>query len=84
MRYRYDALGQRTARTTPTGANNYFRHYDPETARFAGPDPLGLGPAPNPVVYVINPGRRHLGRARPLSGARPWRTGAGRYRHSHP
>ncbi|GAA2625156.1 hypothetical protein GCM10009863_44710 [Streptomyces axinellae] len=34
---------------------NYFRHYDPETARFALPDPLGLAPAPNPVAYVDNP-----------------------------
>ncbi|ANP52020.1 RHS repeat-associated protein [Streptomyces griseochromogenes] len=34
---------------------NYFRHYDPETARYASPDPLGLGPGPNPVAYVTNP-----------------------------
>ncbi|MFD0317807.1 putative T7SS-secreted protein [Streptomyces flavalbus] len=34
---------------------NYFRHYDPETARYASPDPLGLTPAPNPVTYVDNP-----------------------------
>lgn len=34
---------------------NYFRHYDPETARYASPDPLGLAPAPNPVAYVLNP-----------------------------
>ncbi|MET8454533.1 DUF6531 domain-containing protein [Streptomyces sp. NPDC005209] len=34
---------------------NYFRHYDPVTARYASPDPLGLGPAPNPVAYVFNP-----------------------------
>jgi RHS repeat-associated protein len=34
---------------------NYFRHYDPETARYTVPDPLGLGPAPNPVAYVDNP-----------------------------
>ncbi|MBM4794928.1 RHS repeat protein [Streptomyces sioyaensis] len=27
---------------------NYFRHYDPETARYTTPDPLGLDPAPNP------------------------------------
>ncbi len=32
-----------------------FRHYDPETARFLSPDPLGLTPAPNPVAYVDNP-----------------------------
>ncbi|WP_284117120.1 HYD1 signature containing ADP-ribosyltransferase family protein, partial [Streptomyces fragilis] len=34
---------------------NLFRHYDPETGRYATPDPLGLAPAPNPVTYVDNP-----------------------------
>ncbi|MEU6538548.1 RHS repeat-associated core domain-containing protein, partial [Streptomyces sp. NPDC047000] len=34
---------------------NYFRHYDPETARYTSPDPLGLAPSPNPVSYVDNP-----------------------------
>ncbi|MEU1451622.1 putative T7SS-secreted protein [Streptomyces avermitilis] len=34
---------------------NYFRHYDPETARYLTPDPLGLSPAPNPATYVHNP-----------------------------
>ncbi len=34
---------------------NYFRHYDPETARYTAPDPLGLAPAPNPAIYVANP-----------------------------
>ncbi|MEV2255832.1 DUF6531 domain-containing protein [Streptomyces sp. NPDC050147] len=34
---------------------NYFRHYDPETARYLTPDPLGLAPAPNPNTYVQNP-----------------------------
>ncbi|MEU0895568.1 putative T7SS-secreted protein [Streptomyces massasporeus] len=34
---------------------NYFRHYDPETARYTSPDPLGLAPAPNPAAYVANP-----------------------------
>uniref|UniRef100_UPI00137EDBC3 RHS repeat-associated core domain-containing protein n=1 Tax=unclassified Streptomyces TaxID=2593676 RepID=UPI00137EDBC3 len=34
---------------------NVFRHYDPETGRYASPDPLGLAPAPNPVTYVDNP-----------------------------
>jgi RHS repeat-associated protein len=34
---------------------NYLRHYDPETARYASPDPLGLAPAANPVAYVTNP-----------------------------
>ncbi|MGW7522944.1 putative T7SS-secreted protein [Streptomyces sp. NPDC054783] len=34
---------------------NYFRHYDPETARYTTPDPLGLAPAPNPHAYVSHP-----------------------------
>ncbi|MGN9791784.1 putative T7SS-secreted protein [Streptomyces sp. OZ13] len=34
---------------------NYFRQYDPETARYLTPDPLGLSPAPNPAAYVHNP-----------------------------
>ncbi|MFF5854835.1 putative T7SS-secreted protein [Streptomyces sp. NPDC012751] len=34
---------------------NYFRHYDPETARYVTPDPLGLEPAPHPSGYVHNP-----------------------------
>ncbi|MEU7053774.1 DUF6531 domain-containing protein, partial [Streptomyces eurythermus] len=34
---------------------NYFRTYDPETARYLTPDPLGLTPAANPVTYVHNP-----------------------------
>ncbi|MFI1948643.1 putative T7SS-secreted protein [Streptomyces virginiae] len=34
---------------------NYFRHYDPETARYLTSDPLGLAPAPNPFAYVPNP-----------------------------
>ncbi|MFD9906347.1 DUF6531 domain-containing protein [Streptomyces sp. NPDC059063] len=34
---------------------NYFRHYDPETARYLAVDPLGLAPAPNPATYVHNP-----------------------------
>ncbi|WP_328779975.1 DUF6531 domain-containing protein [Streptomyces canus] len=34
--------------------SSYFRHYDPETARFISPDPLGLAPSPNPVSYVPN------------------------------
>lgn len=34
---------------------NLHRHYDPESARYLTPDPLGLGPAPNPVAYVHNP-----------------------------
>ncbi len=44
---------------------NYFRHYDPETARYLTPDPLGLAPAPNPATYVHNPqaATDHLGLA---------------------
>jgi RHS repeat-associated protein len=34
---------------------NFFRHYDPETARYTTLDPLGLTPAPNPDTYVHNP-----------------------------
>lgn len=34
---------------------NVFRYYDPATARYVSPDPLGLAPAPNPVAYVPNP-----------------------------
>ncbi|MFJ9740347.1 putative T7SS-secreted protein [Streptomyces sp. NPDC101166] len=34
---------------------NYFRHYAPEVARYLSPDPLGIGPAPNPATYVDNP-----------------------------
>lgn len=37
---------------------NYFRYYDPETARYLSPDPLGLAPSPNPVAYVHNPHAR--------------------------
>ncbi|MFF6904915.1 putative T7SS-secreted protein [Streptomyces sp. NPDC012389] len=35
--------------------HNFYRHYDPETARYLTPDPLGLLPAPNPSTYVYNP-----------------------------
>ena len=35
--------------------HNYHRYYDPETARYVTPDPLGLAPAPNPSTYVHNP-----------------------------
>ncbi|WP_152648568.1 RHS repeat-associated core domain-containing protein [Streptacidiphilus anmyonensis] len=34
---------------------NLHRYYDPETARYATPDPLGLLPGPNPDAYVTNP-----------------------------
>lgn len=36
---------------------NYFRYYDPESGRYASPDPLGISPAPNPTTYVSNPHR---------------------------
>ncbi|SFD59172.1 DUF6531 domain-containing protein [Streptomyces aidingensis] len=39
-----------------TGWNyNYYRHYDPETARYVSPDPLGMHPHPNHYGYVDNP-----------------------------
>ncbi|WP_333769431.1 polymorphic toxin type 30 domain-containing protein [Streptomyces sp. IBSBF 2435] len=39
-----------------TGFNyNYHRYYDPETARYISPDPLGLIPADNHYGYVDNP-----------------------------
>ena len=34
---------------------NYFRYYDPETARYTAPDPLGLSAGPNQYAYVENP-----------------------------
>ncbi|RAG82056.1 hypothetical protein DN069_29625 [Streptacidiphilus pinicola] len=34
---------------------NVNRYYDPETARYTSPDPLGLLPGPNPCGYVGNP-----------------------------
>jgi RHS repeat-associated protein len=34
---------------------NHHRYYDPATARYATPDPLGLSLGPNPHGYVINP-----------------------------
>ncbi|MFD6999363.1 RHS repeat domain-containing protein [Streptomyces mirabilis] len=33
---------------------NLHRYYDPETARYISPDPLGLEPANNPYAYVVN------------------------------
>ncbi|MER6032085.1 DUF6531 domain-containing protein [Streptomyces sp. NPDC001851] len=39
-----------------TGLNyNRFRYYDPDTARYTAPDPLGLKPAPHHYGYVENP-----------------------------
>jgi RHS repeat-associated protein len=34
---------------------NHYRYYDPETARYLSPDPLGLEPADNHHAYVPNP-----------------------------
>ncbi|WAL73012.1 HNH/endonuclease VII fold putative polymorphic toxin [Kitasatospora sp. YST-16] len=34
---------------------NLHRYYNPETARYLTPDPLGLIPGPNPDAYVANP-----------------------------
>ncbi|MEU6642425.1 RHS repeat-associated core domain-containing protein [Saccharomonospora sp. NPDC046836] len=34
---------------------NYFRYYQPETARYGATDPLGLAGGPNPHAYVPNP-----------------------------
>ncbi|MFD0421580.1 RHS repeat-associated core domain-containing protein [Streptomyces parvus] len=34
---------------------NFHRYYDPQTARYLSPDPLGLTPAPNAATYVSNP-----------------------------
>ncbi|SDZ03239.1 RHS repeat-associated core domain-containing protein [Amycolatopsis xylanica] len=34
---------------------NYFRYYDPETARYFSPDPLGLAGGYAPHSYVPNP-----------------------------
>lgn len=34
---------------------NLFRYYDPTTARYVSPDPLGLEPSPNAYTYPANP-----------------------------
>jgi RHS repeat-associated protein len=34
---------------------NYFRYYDPATARYQSVDPLGIVGSPNPYAYVSNP-----------------------------
>ncbi|MDT0318479.1 RHS repeat-associated core domain-containing protein [Streptomyces millisiae] len=34
---------------------NRHRYYDPATARYLSPDPLGLTPAPDPYAYAPNP-----------------------------
>ncbi|MGX4655166.1 DUF6531 domain-containing protein [Micromonospora sp. SCSIO 07396] len=41
---------------TETGLHyNRFRYYDPATARYLSPDPLGLAGGPNPTAYVDDP-----------------------------
>ncbi|WP_392893259.1 RHS repeat-associated core domain-containing protein [Streptomyces sp. LN699] len=35
--------------------HTYFRTYDPETARYLSPDPIGLAGGPNPYGYGPNP-----------------------------
>ncbi|MEU9628515.1 DUF6531 domain-containing protein [Streptomyces luteogriseus] len=45
-------------RDAETGLHyNLARYYDPDTAAFLSPDPLGLVPAPNHHAYVDNPFR---------------------------
>lgn len=45
-------------RDAETGLHyNLARYYDPDTASFLTPDPLGLVPGPNPHAYVDNPFR---------------------------
>ncbi|WIX85701.1 RHS repeat-associated core domain-containing protein [Amycolatopsis sp. DG1A-15b] len=34
---------------------NFHRYYDPATARYLSPDPLGFGPSANNYTYVVNP-----------------------------
>lgn len=34
---------------------NFHRYYDPATARYLSPDPVGLRPSPNNYTYVANP-----------------------------
>ncbi|MEV1005903.1 RHS repeat-associated core domain-containing protein [Streptomyces sp. NPDC049881] len=34
---------------------NLHRYYAPVAGRYSSPDPLGLGPSPNPMSYVSNP-----------------------------
>ncbi|MFF3884573.1 DUF6531 domain-containing protein [Streptomyces sp. NPDC001914] len=35
--------------------HNFFRHYDPASAVYLSPDPLGMDAGPNPRRYVVNP-----------------------------
>jgi len=61
--------GSATPRRRPRGTSrcgrpetgwhyNHFRYYDPETGRYAPPDPLGLVPSVEPGAYVPNPTRQ--------------------------
>ncbi|MBB5933123.1 RHS repeat domain-containing protein [Streptomyces zagrosensis] len=49
--------GQYTDRETSLNYN-YFRYYDPETARYISPDPLGLAAGPDHHRYIDNPLRQ--------------------------
>ena len=46
--------GQYEDQETGLHYNNH-RYYDPVSASYLTPDPLGLAPAPNPHAYVFNP-----------------------------
>ncbi|GAA1942673.1 colicin E3/pyocin S6 family cytotoxin [Kitasatospora viridis] len=52
---------------------NLHRYYDPQSARFTAPDPLGLAPAPNHYAYVTNP----LDEIDPLGLAKKKNSGGG-------
>ncbi|MCT2590110.1 DUF6531 domain-containing protein [Streptomyces sp. N2-109] len=54
---------------------NFHRYYDPETARYTSPDPLGLAAAPNPAAYVRNP--HAWTDPQGLTPCRPWIVGKG-------
>jgi RHS repeat-associated protein len=55
---------------------NHHRYYDPATARYLTPDPLGLHPADNDYAYVPNPTHwtDPLGLT-PCENVRPWSSG---------
>ena len=49
-----DHLGQADA-DPETGLHYNHRYYDPTTATYLTPDPLGLAAGPDPHTYVPNP-----------------------------